>query len=497
MKFTKLQIKKFRHIENQTIELWNTLTAIAWQNGTWKSSILWWIAQSCDFKAKTKTPLNTSFKSQYSEVFRFCPEQDYTQVYDVSIYYKTNDVSNTNLTNNASEVEKIKKITTRFSETEKRYRVDFDWRGIAIDYPIIYLWLKRLTPLATEKNIQIQNLELSNSEKEQFSKLSQEILFLTRDKIDAEHIKSTSKQILAMKTSNYGHLGNSAWQDNLWQIISSILSFGKIQNEPNYDWWILLIDEIDASLYAWSQIKLIEKLFTLAKKLNIQVIFTTHSIEILEYLSKKTWPDIKINFLKSKNNRVINEINPNIDLLKNIIKVQTGELKTIEKVEFICEDNVTELWCKNLINWNEIKSRVNFSKWPFPHWTLDTMANSKHTIFKHVKFVLDGDCKKEYNNKKKNNKIILLPWNHKPEKVLFDFIKSLDDEDEFWDEDNNFTHQTCFGNFIQNQQHKKWFEDEENKRLFGKWYSKLFNRRKKSHKKESEDFIESIKRIIN
>lgn len=178
-------------------------------------------------------------------------------------------------------------MSTRLIETENRYRVDFDGRGIAIDFPVIYLGLKRLIPLATEKNIALQNFELSSSDKTQFAKLSKEILYLTRDVIEAEFVKSSNKQMFAMKTNDYGHLGNSAGQDNLGQIISSILSFGRLKAElkENYTGGLLLIDEIDATLYAGSQVKLVDKLFGLAKTLNVQIIFTTHSIEILEHLS--------------------------------------------------------------------------------------------------------------------------------------------------------------------------------------------------------------------
>ena len=40
MKLKSLKIKKFRHIENQTIEFGDSLTVISGLNGTGKSSIL-------------------------------------------------------------------------------------------------------------------------------------------------------------------------------------------------------------------------------------------------------------------------------------------------------------------------------------------------------------------------------------------------------------------------------------------------------------------------
>ena len=79
MKFTQLNVPNFRHIKDQTIEIGNVLTAIAGQNGTGKSTLLGWIAQSCDAKCTNRTLLNSTFKSKYSEIFRFCPDQDYTK----------------------------------------------------------------------------------------------------------------------------------------------------------------------------------------------------------------------------------------------------------------------------------------------------------------------------------------------------------------------------------------------------------------------------------
>ena len=484
MKFTKLEISNFRHINKQIIEIGSVMTAIAGQNGTGKSTLLGWIAQASDFKQKNKTLLDTPYKSKYSEIFRFCPEKDYHKTYNVNIHYEE------------SLQEESKKMTTRLIETENRYRVDFDGRGTAIDFPVIYLGLKRLIPLATEKTITLQELELIGSDKNQFAKLSKEILYLTRDVIQAEFVKSPNKQIFAMKTNDYGHLGNSAGQDNLGQIISSILSFSRLKAElkENYKGGLLLIDEIDATLYAGSQVKLVDKLFGLAKTLNVQIVFTTHSIEILEHLSHKTGTETKINFLKWNNKNAINEVNPNIELLKNIIKVQTGQAKKIEKIQFICEDIVAEQWSKNLLNGTDLKEKIEVIKGPFPDGTLIEMANSKHPIFKSTNFILDGDARINHQNRK-TPKTAKLPGLHKPEKVFFDFVFALDDNDEFWDNDNNFTHQTCFGNFNDNN-HKKWFNDESNQRYFGRSNSRLFNRWKKDNKEAVDEFVNALEKII-
>jgi len=77
-KLNTLEIQNFRHIQNQTVEFGKYLTVITGLNGTGKSSILGWIAQLCDYKSKDMTILDTFFKEDYKNVFRFCPDNDYT-----------------------------------------------------------------------------------------------------------------------------------------------------------------------------------------------------------------------------------------------------------------------------------------------------------------------------------------------------------------------------------------------------------------------------------
>ena len=122
------------------------------------------------------------------------------------------------------------------------------------------------------------------------------------------------------------------------------------------------------------------------------------------------------------------------------------------------------------------------------------MANSKHPIFKATNFILDGDARVNHS-KRSTPRTAILPGQYKPEKVLFDFIFLLDDNDEFWDIDNNFTHQTCFGNFS-DKNHKRWFNDESNQRYFGKGNSRLFNRWKKDNKEAVDQFTSDLKDIL-
>ena len=70
-----------------------------------------------------------------------------------------------------------------------------------------------------------------------------------------------------------------------------------------------------------------------------------------------------------------------------------------------------------------------------------------------------------------------------------------ENDDDFWDNENNFTHQTCFGN-VADKNHKRWFNDESNQRFFGRGCSKLFNRWKRENQEEVDDVINQLNEII-
>lgn len=493
MKFTKLEVKNFRHIKNQQIEFGDKLTAISGQNSTGKTSLLWWIAQVCKYKWKNITVSWQKFQEKYSEIFRFCPIKDFFNVYEVKVFYKQNEKT------------LYKGMKTRYvKETEKwpeRYRIDYDGRGNPLNFPIIYLGLKRLIPLATEKTISLKEIELNKSERNFYSKISKEILILLDKEIFSEGIKSTNKESLAMKTENYGHLGNSAGQDNIGQIISSLISFWRLKAEQKeiYQGWLLLIDEIDATLYAGSQIKLIENLFKFAREYDIQVIFTTHSIEILDFLSKYTGDETKINFLELKDGYIENIVNPSIEIIKNKIKVQIGKKENINKKHFLCEDKITELWFKKLLRKTKYKDEIIVSNWPFPEWTLSKMAVSKSPIFKDVFFVLDWDCRKKYPHWLPKRTLIL-PGEHRPESIFYDFLKNLSDYDSFWNNSINFNKQTCFHKY-QTENYdkgviKNWFKDKDFSLFFGRSYSKLFNRWEKDNENEIKKIDDQLKKLF-
>ncbi|MCC5923485.1 MAG: AAA family ATPase [Crocinitomicaceae bacterium] len=504
MKIVSLKSTNFRHFSEDTeVSFGDRITVISGQNGTGKSSLLGWVAQLCKFDSENKQITGVKFEEDWGKIFRFCKENDYNKKYKVVFEIEENEIIN--------HVE----LSTRFIPSVNRYKCDFD-RNIkgspkrAIQFPLIYLGLRRLIPLSTESENKIKknNIQLSASDISLFNSLSKEILLLIDESITPDAVKSPNKNVLAMKTMHYNHLGNSAGQDNIGQILAAIISFTKLKEKlgTEYKGGILLIDEIDATLYAGSQIKLLTILNKYATSLNLQVIFSTHSIEILEFISNEI--ELKsfigkgsvINFLKTTDGIISNEINPSIDWIKLKIKALRGINQKPEKIDLICEDLSAELWIKNLIQNSDLKSFISIGGANLGKGTLSSMAKSNSKELQELKYVLDGDARKDKNIDSSKRNITFLPGESGVEIIMYHFIRSLPENDEFWNDSLNLTKQICFMNHQNSSNQnvaKAWFDDIDNKRdFFGRGYSKLFNRWKRDNISTVNEFLENLRNIL-
>jgi predicted ATP-binding protein involved in virulence len=497
MKIKKITIKEFRHMNDLVVEFGDNLTAIAGQNGTGKSTILGLVGQIFDYKSKERTKNNLQFATKYSEIFRFCPINDINSNHEYEALIL--DIEGNELLRDAKSrlLKETKK--TKVGKTKKeRFRIDIGDRQTAgegaINFPVIYLGLKRLFPLAQEKedSIKIKPLKLDASEKNFYKKYAKDILILLDQTVNPQNIKSPNKEFLAMETKKYSNLGNSAGQDNLGQILTAVLSFRGLKEKlkERYQGGILLIDEIDATLYAGSQINLIKRLYRFSQNYNLQIIFTTHSLEILGLLKEKDDWATKINFFETRDNKVKNILDLPVSNIRNKIFVQTKQEEKIEKTHVLCEDENTEAWCKNLINGTDLKKNLLIKKVPISAGTLKELAQKKHIAFKKMLFVLDGDYRKDkaYN---KIGRVVFLPEEYYPEKVMYNYLNSLSEEDDFWENNDSFTKQFCFNGFMDinsKSRYKDWFKSK--KRYFGSAYTKLFNRWKKDNSEIVKEFQE-------
>jgi len=491
MKLTRLRINKFRHLKNINLTFGGCVTAIAGQNGTGKSSVLGLVGHVFTFPAEYKNLNEKPFATQYSEIFRFSyPYFDRPKDHDYSVELD-NGESVSVLSYDRKERGGSKSLRVRVGKSKSKSK--------KIVLPVIYLGLRRLFPLAQERKVSHQVRLLESEQVQEYQDLHNEILLLD-ERITPEYVDTFSKSFYAIKTDNYDCWGNSAGQDNVGQILTAILSFKKLRNEigEKYKGGILLIDELDATLYPAAQIKLVEKLFRFAQDLSIQIIFTTHSTDVVaKILDPRYRYDSKVIYLTNDTGKVKNvQDEISIDSIINNLKVQLPVRAATDKILVFCEDKEARLWIANLLG-TKIMKNIKFVVDSFGANNLVQIANKKIPVFRESIFVLDGDK----NSALKNNRcprVILLPGGERPENIFYHFLKKLPMDDKFWGNSGGYTKQFCFKDQSSSSDNrdvmKRWFSCQIP--YWGRGGSKLFSRWKEDNLSLANEFKNEFEKII-
>jgi len=487
MKINKITIKKFRNLSNISIKFGPKLNAIAGQNGTSKTSILGLIGHTFIFPQKYKNLLGKQFVTQFSEIFRFAyPQYDKAGEH---VWETEFEDGNTQQAISYDRKERGKKKTIRI-------RVGKSKKGSGkIHLPVIYLGMGRLFPLALEKNIRSSKSSLTSEESEEFQNLHNEILLLD-EKVIPENVECSSKQFYAPTTSLYNHLGNSSGQDNLGQIITALISFKRLREnlEKRYRGGILLIDELDASLYPAAQMKLVEKLNQKAAELDLQIFFTTHSLEVLA--ETKKYDGSKIIFLDKSYGKIVPKYNFNpSELSQKLLVLGPDTLKEEQhKKNIYCEDDEAVDFLNNILS-KEIKSQVNIFSTKLGNTFLKELAKKRIPDLKNSIIVLDGDSR--VGN---ISNIVTLPGNKGPDLLIYEMLKSLPEEHDLWKRKSSYYKQYCFKelqslNSTTDQTRKrvkvkKWYKSQ--KKYWGRSANYVWKIWIQNNKDEVEEFFGEI-----
>ena len=480
MLLKKMKIEKFRAFKDIDIPLGNILTIIAGQNGTGKSTLLGMLGQPfrCDLPTELKDFFGISAKTEFSDIFKFSPEKDipgehiyFLCPYDPNLHPDGDSIQIKSYKRiekdaNGKEIKDPNRPSTFIRLVTGKKRGTKDAGGNIEDIPVVYLGLHRLQPLGEAKKL-TYGKNLSKDDEKNIIKKHKLILKLN-------HITSTSEAIRSLNTEDkYSYLGysnteydeyaNSAGQDNVNKILTAILFIQKIKNylQQKYKGGLLLIDEIDATLFPASQETLIDQLIISAKNNNFQIIATTHSLNLLKHLSihyanSEDVTTIFLRNIKTPNGEYIIESTPNPtwEFIENNLEVIRTNSKKI-KVKVFREDNVTEFFIKKILG-TKITPYLQFEELDFGYSELGKLSRYNIPLFQQAIFVVDGDVKDEALNNIKHG--ARLPGGERPEKLLFKFIKKLPDNAPCWDALSGKTSQQCFQNFSHIGQAKKWFD---------------------------------------
>jgi predicted ATPase len=532
-----LKIDTFRQFRGITIPFGDHVTIIAGQNGTSKSTLLGMLAQPFSFgvvRGKTaKKPDASSYTENYhdlklhefkdltgkpfmydcDDVFRLSKEFDFGKEYQYETELSLPAGTRDNLPNNALLTKSRARKTNEFI-TGMRFvtgpGASHESGEGNFPHPVIYLGLNRLWPLAVTKKCTFSGDILSDEDIKWYVEKYNEILCLDEHDNNAKFMDTTEKRKFITPYSNtYDGESCSAGQDNLSQLLTAILSFRALKEkfEDRYQGGMLLIDELDATLHAFAQDKLLELLCSVSDELDLQIIATSHSLRLFEkaYQSQLK-KDIEVLYLANSDGTIVRQEFLTYQEISDHLKVEATPPPTRRprKVSVVFEDN-EGMFLFNQICGSKLSryiTRANTTSLGAGQLkNLADMSKSLPTL-NDVIFIPDGDMAKMWSNPPKN--LLALPGDKRPETLVYQHLYLMKDADPFWREvSTTYTRQvviTSKGGTSLNKGDdkawvKKWYKNQS--QYWGRANQKVFKSWVHANKTECLKFCKKFVKFLN
>lgn len=513
-----IEIDKFRNFTPMTIKLGRYVTVISGQNGTGKSTLLGMLGQPFGM-AEMKDVFGRGMRAKFTDMFKLSPDHDvpgehvyYVNLRDKSLYPSGSHV----------QVKSYKregyKLPIRLVTGARRGKGDGN-----IDYPVIYLGLRRTYPVGEIPNAVSTAPSLSSEEVSQLSAWYNSV-FLAWHQDDLEPVELTAstakKATILVNASSYDFLANSAGQDNLGQILAALLSFGRAKKAlgGSYRGGLLLIDELDATLFPASQEALFGLLLEKAKELEVQIVFTTHSFQLIEraLARRGRGNDVEVVYLRRRDSGIEQVDRPSELDIEADLSVRMPKRPPKKKVEVLCEDDETKWFLKKVLP-ARTYSKCNVISAGLSCGELAELAIRDIPSLENDLFVVDGDATKDANAKVKGSRrLCVLPTGDKnPEMAIYDALSTLPDDGEFWtsmESAYRYSRQMFIRSYEESHEDhyedkkkkrradKEWFRTEKARGGLGENGTDGFNQWKAQHQDECErfadDFLSRVERII-
>lgn len=533
-----LKIDTFRRFRDITIPFGDSVTLIAGQNGTSKSTLLGMLAQPFSFGVARGATARKPDKSRYTEnyhglglhgfmdltgkpfmydcddVFRLSKEYDFGRKYQYETELSLPASAGTNLPNNClvtkSRDRKDKDSKDRITgmrfvtgpgASHKLGEGNFP-------HPVIYLGLNRLWPLAVTKNCTFSGEALSDEDRKWYVEEYNKILCLDENDNSAKFMDTTEKRkFITPESSNYDGESCSAGQDNLSQLLTAILSFRGLKKKlgDRYQGGMLLIDELDATLHAFAQNKLLEMLCEESNKLGLQIIATSHSLHLLKKAYQSPLKkDIESLHIANSDGAIVRQEFSTYQEITDHLKVEaTPPQKKPRKVSVVFEDDEGKCLFQQICG-SKLKNYIaSTNTITFGAGYLKNLADISKKLpeLQNVIFVPDGDMAKTWTNPPKN--LLALPGNKRPETLVYRHLFSMKDSDPFWRKvGTTYTRQFAVtskgGTSRVKGDNKKWVKNWYNQQSqhWGRGNQKVFKLWVYAHKTECLEFCKKFIKLL-
>lgn len=455
-----MYIENFRSFHNQRISIGRNLTMISGVNGTGKSTVLGILAQICGFtinylpnnqdasnplqeKLTYRTIYNNSFESNFKDHFQISDKFD-TPSEDYTVKLKINDAQEESYTDmvlrgTVRNGKKLRLVLRRSSSIATNTSRN-------ITFPTYFLSLRRLTPFINRKHNNL-TFKLTEDEKKELKDLTNQIFTssnpLSNYSANDDGIKGVNSSIYT--SDDYDIQSASTGEDNLGQIIGALLSFMRLKKEwQHYKGGLLLIDELDASIFPYAQKTLLKVLNTFSSKYKVQVVFTTHSSIIMQQMlmlkensskNTKTNRNYATNFISTKYGSPEN--NTEYGSQKMLAELNLSDLinPTNSKIHCYCEDLEAYTFVSSVIN-TKLKKKIKFMKEiTLGGEQISTLIKNKIPEFKYQSLVIfDGDKRLPINTPTATK----IPSKTPPDQLMYYLLDTLNPADSYWHQNENW-----------------------------------------------------------
>lgn len=445
MRVAKLCLRDFRLFDETEVFIGKKITAIAGNNGTGKSTILGILANSSQLTGR-KTLLGKPYRGEFSELFSADKGHD-PSGQKVHMWYEEKGVElEADFRTGWQKKGKRGSGTEeeRFRVIPKRKRLDGTPTEAKIESPVIYLGLSRLYPIGEAVDgLTSKSRRWSNADDEDWFNENYSSILSMHESIKSLSSLSisgiSSKSGTGVETESYGPTANSSGQDNLGQILLSVLSLKKLKDDMGKDWdgGLLLIDEVDASLHPAAQLRLLKVLLDESKKCGFQIVFTTHSTVILKELSEKNQcnpisspGDIEVSYLSCASGRLRSVRNPSWSTVEHGLYVTNPALSS-RRVGVFTEDAEARWLANGILDVMrpDVVDNSEFLDISLGCDQIMSLYIGDFSYFRDRVVVFDGDVPEdEVDSKippalrKSGGNIVFLPGGKRPESLLWDYL---------------------------------------------------------------------------
>lgn len=294
-----IEVEKFRAIENVSLDIGKNITAIAGRNATLKTTLLGMLGQP--FTISSGHPMygcttidGYNFKSQFKEKFKISKNFDHYGEHIWTLkFYKRGYYNDDEI-----KMMSIRRPTKTNPNDIRFWNAKSKAKGTGyVQLPVYYLSLGRLFPIGETGKTKNIDIHLTEEENTYFVKTYKELLSIQESKkaVASMEKADSRRNFVGVNDNTHDVFTNSAGESNIGKIILAILSFKRLKEEygNQYKGGILLIDELDATLYGYSQKKLVDFLYKTSQEFNIQIIFTTHSPMVLQEVNNLQRKEIR------------------------------------------------------------------------------------------------------------------------------------------------------------------------------------------------------------